>query len=172
VFAPESGSPRVLRNMNKPMDFNKLKRLVVFAKQLGIRISCVFVLGFEDENDAEREETRKLALELTRLGADEISLFIWSPLPGADSFHSDSGWTRYEELNWTPRWRKEYVRLRRFRNRLYRDWAITKLRFQFRGCIRSSVNIALGRYELKMEMALGRLLRDWFKTPLCRRCIR
>ena len=162
VFAPESGSERVLKNMNKPMDFDKLKRLTVFAKSLGIRLNCVFVLGFEDEDDADRALTRELALELTRLGVDEISLFIWSPLPGADAFESEEGWQRYEDLNWTPRWRRDYAPLRAFRNRLYREWIGTKLRYQFWGCLRSGWNVLRGRYELKMEMALGRILRDWF----------
>lgn len=161
VFAPESGSERVLKNMNKPMDFDKLRRLIVFAKRLGIRLNCVFVLGFEDENAADRELTRKLALEVTRMGVEEISLFIWSPLPGADAFESETGWTRYEELNWTPRWRRDYAILKSFRNRLYLQWALTKLLYQFPGCLRSAVNILRGRYELKMEMAAGRVLRTW-----------
>ncbi len=165
VFAPESGSERVLKNMNKPMDFDKLRRLVVFSKKLGIRLNCVFVLGFEDENDEDRRCTRNLALELTRLGVDEISLFIWSPLPGADAFDSETGWMRYEDLNWTPRWRKNYRSLKGFRNRLYLAWAWTKLRCQFPGCLRSAVNILRGRYELKMEMAAGRIVRDWTCPP-------
>ncbi|NLV43642.1 MAG: B12-binding domain-containing radical SAM protein [Candidatus Hydrogenedentes bacterium] len=164
VFAPESGSPRVLKNMNKPMDFDKLRRLVMFSQKLGIRLNCVFVLGFEDENDEDRRLTRNLALELTRLGVDEISLFIWSPLPGSDAFESETGWKRYEELNWTPRWRGNYRVLMGFRNRLYCAWAMTKLRYQFFGCLRSAVNILRGRYELKMEMAAGRMLRSWFRS--------
>lgn len=163
VFAPESGSQRVLKNMNKPMDFDKLRRLTVFSKKLGIRLNCVFVLGFEDENDADRKLTRDLALELTRLGVDEISLFIWSPLPGAEAFESETGWSRYEDLNWTPRWRKDYRALKSFRNRLYLGWAWTKLCYQFTDCLRSAVNILRGRYELKMEMAAGRVLRTWLR---------
>jgi len=161
VFAPESGSERVLKNMNKPMDFEKLRRLIVFSKKLGIRLNCVFVLGFEDENDEDRELTRKLALEVTRMGVEEISLFIWSPLPGADAFESETGWTRYEDLNWTPRWRRDYAALKSFRNRLYLQWVWAKLRYQFSGCLRSAINVLRGRYELKMEMAAGRMLRAW-----------
>jgi len=72
---------------------------------------------------------------------------------------------RYEDLNWTPRWRKNYRSLKGFRNRLYLAWAWTKLRCQFPGCLRSAVNILRGRYELKMEMAAGRIVRDWTCPP-------
>ncbi|MFC1735911.1 B12-binding domain-containing radical SAM protein [Candidatus Hydrogenedentota bacterium] len=160
VFAPESGSKRVLKKMGKPLDFEKLYRLVPFVKKIGLNLSCVFVLGFEDENDADRKLTRDLALKLTRLGADEISLFIWSPLPGADSFESESGWSRYEELNWTPSWRDNYKNICRFRNALYRDWALTKSLYHPLKCLRSAGNVVTGRCELKFEMALLRIVRS------------
>ncbi len=163
VFAPESGSARVLKAMNKPMDFEKLFRLIGSARSLGIRLNCVFVLGFEDEDDQDRKLTRALALKLTRMGVDELSLFIWSPLPGADAFHSDQGWRRYEELNWTPRWRRDYGKIKRFRDRLYLEWALTKALFQPLGCLRTGFNILRGRNELKMEMAVRRLLWRWLR---------
>lgn len=166
VFAPESGSRRVLQAMNKPVDYDKLRQLIIYSKQLGIRVNCVFIIGFKDENEADRALTRSLVLELTRLGVDEISLFIWSPLPGSASFTSETGWTQYEELNWTPTWRRDYPELKRFRNRLYRDWTLAKVRYQFTGCVRSLWNIVRGHYELKMEMAVRRVLDSWLPDYL------
>lgn len=158
VFAPESGSRRVLDNMNKPMNFDKLFTLVAHAKSIGIRLSCVFVLGFEDETDDDRELTGRLITKLTKIGVDEVSLFIWSPLPGSDSFESETGWTRYEELNWSPSWRRDYRRLARWRKRLYTRWFFTKLTRHPFSLFRSAVNVITGRYELKSEMALRRVI--------------
>ncbi|MCP4639005.1 MAG: B12-binding domain-containing radical SAM protein [bacterium] len=160
VFAPESGSQRVLEKMQKPMDFDTLLQLAASAHRLKIKLSCVFVLGFEDETDEDRKLTRSLALRLTRMGVEEISLFIWSPLPGADAFESESGWSRYEELNWSPSWRASYPALVRFRGRLYLEWLLTKLLFHPLATIRSAWNVLTGRCELKSEMALRRMLQS------------
>jgi anaerobic magnesium-protoporphyrin IX monomethyl ester cyclase len=161
VFAPESGSKRVLEKMNKPMDYEKMFRLVSFASKLEIKLSCVFVLGFEDENNTDRRMTEKMIVKLTKLGVDEISLFIWSPLPGADAFESETGWSRYEDLNWSPNWRKNYIELYRFRRRLHIRWLVTKILYQPLRSLRMILNILTGRYELKSEMALHRILRSY-----------
>jgi len=161
VFAPESGSKRVLQKMNKPMDFEKLFRLVSFVKGIGIKLSCVFVIGFEDENDDDRQMTENLMVKLTKLGVDEVSLFIWSPLPGAAAFESETGWSRYEDLNWSPAWRRNYNVLSRFRSKLYRRWLITKILYYPVKSVRLALNILTGRFELKSEMALYRVLRSY-----------
>jgi len=157
-LAPESGSERILKKMNKPMDFEKLERIVVFARKIGIKIMANFVVGFEDENDDDRRLTRELVLRLTKLGVHEVSLFIWTPLPGAASFESETGWERYEDLNWSPRWRSNYGELNRFRKRLYAQWLFTKLLYHPIDLVRSARNVLIGRYELKSEMALRRVL--------------
>lgn len=160
-FAPESGSPRVLSKMSKPMDFDKLFRIVSFTRGLGIRIMANFVLGFEDEDDGDRQMTRDLVLKLTKLGVDEVSLFIWTPLPGAAAFESEKGWSRYEDLNWSPRWRSNYCELSRFRKRLYIRWALTKALYHPVDFARLVFNVIVGRYELKSEMALRRVLSHY-----------
>jgi len=163
-LAPESGSERVLDRMNKPVDFDRFYRVVAFARRLGIRLGCFFVLGFEDENDDDRRLTMKLIRELTRMGVDEVSIFIWTPLPGADAFESETGWSRYEDLNWSPAWRTDYRYLARFRRRLYLRWFFTKAMYHPVGLLRSAWNVVSGRYELKSEMALRRLILSMFRV--------
>ncbi len=168
-LAPESGSARVLKKMNKPLDFDYMFKMVACARRLGIRMSAFFVLGFEDEDDADRAQTEALVAKLTRMGVDEVSLFIWTPLPGADAFTREGGWTRYEDLNWTPTWRKDYPELSRFRNRLYRKWAMTKILFYPLDSLRLALHVLTGRYELKSEMALRRvLIHRLRKLGLCK----
>ena len=157
-LAPESGSERVLKKMSKPIDFAKLESLSAFARKIGIKIMANFVLGFEDETKEERRETSKLVLRLTRLGVHEVSLFIWTPLPGADAFASETGWSRYEDLNWSPRWRENYRMLNKFRKKLYFKWLLTKLLYHPIDLCRSLFNVLTGHYELKSEMALRRVI--------------
>lgn len=158
-LAPESGSPNVLEKMNKPMDFDKLFRIVKFARRIGIRMGAFFVLGFEDESDEDRAMTRDLVVRLTRMGVDEVSLFIWTPLPGADAFESETGWTRYEDLNWSPAWRRDYAELCAFRRKLYMRWLLTKAASHPIDLARSALNVLTGKYQLKSEMALRRAIR-------------
>ncbi len=161
VFAPESGSKRVLKKMNKPMNFEKLFRLVSFAGDIGIKVGCFFVIGFEDENDEDRRMTKDLVVKLTKLGVDEVSLFIWSPLPGAAAFESETGWSRYEDLNWSPTWRKDYNKLNKFRNKLYKRWLLTKVFYHPVNSMRLAFNVFTGRFQLKSEMAFHRVLRSY-----------
>ena len=160
-LAPESGSTRILEKMQKPMDYEKLIRLVKFARKIGIKMMANFVIGFEDETDEERKETAELVLKLTKLGVHEASLFIWSPLPGAAAFESETGWSRYEDLNWSPRWRASYAKLNRFRKRLYMRWLLTKILYHPIDLLRSGWNVITGHYELKSEMALRRILQHY-----------
>lgn len=161
-LAPESGSPRILEKMKKPMDFDKLIWLATFARKIGIKMMANFVIGFEDETDDERKMTSKLVLQLTKLGVHEASLFIWSPLPGADAFESEKGWSRYEDLNWSPKWRQNYNKLNHFRKKLYMRWLLTKMLYHPIDLLRSGWNVIIGRYELKSEMALRRILQYYF----------
>lgn len=157
-LAPESGSPRVLDKMGKPVDFERLFRIVRCARKLGIRMGAFFIVGFEDENDEDRRLTRTLLQKLVRLGVDEVSIFIWTPLPGADAFSSETGWTRYEDLNWSPRWRHNYARLRQFRGRLFRDWLMARVICHPIDVARSACRVWSGHYALKSEMAARRML--------------
>jgi len=161
-IAPESGSARILKQMSKTVDLEHMCEIVRIAQRLHIRLGAFFLIGFENENDEERRMTEQLLVRLTKSGVDEIGVFIWSPLPGADAFGSETGWTRFEDLNWSPAWRHDFKKLNRFRLRLYWRWAGTKaLHHPLRLC-RSAVNVLRGRSELKSEMALRRILRSRF----------
>ncbi|KKK55662.1 hypothetical protein LCGC14_3072310, partial [marine sediment metagenome] len=100
-------------------------------------------------------------IKLTKLGVHEVSLFIWTPLPGAESFESETGWARYEDLNWSPRWRSNYDKLSSFRKKLYMQWLLTKVLYHPIDLACSAWNVITGRYKLKSEMALRRVLQHY-----------
>ncbi len=157
-FAPESGSERVRARMGKPMDTARLLRLTTHARQLGVRMGAFFILGFDNEDENDLRMTRDLIVLLTKRGLDEVSLFIWTPLPGAESFKKEIGWTRYEDLNWSPVWRKDYPRLERARRRLYARWLLTKILCHPLELCGSLVRTITGHCALKSEMAFRRFL--------------
>jgi radical SAM superfamily enzyme YgiQ (UPF0313 family) len=162
-LAPESGSERVLKLMDKPLDFDHLDGLIRLCRRVNIRTGLFFILGYPGETDADRRDTSRLIGRLTRLGADEFSIFIFTPLPGAAAWDAAAElhghWTDYEELCWSPRWRPDYRALSRRRKRIYMRYALTKALFHPLATLRNLVNVLTGRFETKAEMTVRRMFK-------------
>lgn len=162
-LAPESGSPSVLEAMDKQLDFDHLDKLIRLCRKLKIRTGLFFILGYPGETEADRRTTLRFIGRLTRLGADEFSIFIFTPLPGAAAW-DDAGelhdhWRDYEELCWSPRWRPDYKDLSRWRRRIYLRYAFTKALFHPLKVLRNLANTLTGRFETKAEMTVRRMFR-------------
>lgn len=151
-ISPESGSPRMLKRMNKPFALEHAVKMVHAMNANGIRCQACFVLGFPGEEAADRALTRQMVHDLTRNGVDEIALFIVSPVPGSAIFSEYSGYDSLSDLNFTPTWREDYEVLSRFRLELYRDFLLWKLRYHPHKYVRHAHNFARRRFETKMEM--------------------
>jgi hypothetical protein len=157
-ISPESGSPKVLKAINKPFRLDHAVRLVEAMNRHGIRSQACFVLGFPGEDAADRRMTRDLVRELTRVGIDEIALFIITPVPGSAIYSQFSGFTEYSQLNFSPTWREDYRDLNAFRLGLYRQFLWWKLRYHPLKLARQPFNFLLRRFQTKMEMAPYRAL--------------
>jgi anaerobic magnesium-protoporphyrin IX monomethyl ester cyclase len=159
--APESGSSRVLELMNKPLDFEHLEAMIRLCRSLRIRTGCFLILGYPGETEEDVRATARLVRRLTRLGADEFSIFIFTPLPGAAAWETSpelqGAWVDYEELCWSPRWRPDYKRLARRRRKLYLRYAFYKAIFHPIGVFKNMLNVITGRFETKGEMTVRRM---------------
>lgn len=157
-ISPETGSPHVLKLMGKPFDLDHAVRISKIAKKEKIYLQCCFVLGFPGETDEDRRMTKELVEQLTKLGVDEIALFIMTPAPGSAEFNSVSDNVSLSELNFSPTWREDYRRLSEFRSKLYRSFVIWKT-VEHPVCVmRQATNFVRRRFETKMEMAPFRAL--------------
>nr|HPG31426.1 radical SAM protein [bacterium] len=103
-ISPETGSPDVLKKMNKPFDLEYAVKTIRLLKKHGIFIQTCFVLGFPGETKTDLQKTYSLIKSLTKIGIDEIALFIIAPVPGAEIFGEFSGFNSLSELNFTPSW--------------------------------------------------------------------
>jgi radical SAM superfamily enzyme YgiQ (UPF0313 family) len=157
-ISPETGSPRLLKMMRKPFDLAHAVRLVKRMNQVNIRSQTCFVLGYPGETDADLQMTWDLVRDLTRVGVDEIALFIITPVPGSSISKEFSGFSTLSELNFSPTWRDDYVRLNRFRLRLYANFLWWKLRYHPLKLLRQPINFLRRRFETKMEMVPYRAL--------------
>jgi anaerobic magnesium-protoporphyrin IX monomethyl ester cyclase len=80
-LAIESGVPEVLDLMHKHVDLVKAKRLVKYARSIGLKTKAFFILGYPGET----KETMARTVDYAgQLGADWTLLFPASTLPGTD----------------------------------------------------------------------------------------
>jgi anaerobic magnesium-protoporphyrin IX monomethyl ester cyclase len=162
-LAPESGSPEVIKRMRKPVDLEHLARAMGWLREAGIRTNAFIMVGYEGETRGEFRQTRALVRKLTRLGVDEFSIFIYTPLPGAQPPEDQSlrQYEHYEDLCWSPRWRLDYGRCRRKRMILYCEFFGLKTLFHPLELAKSALRTITARYETKGEMAVRRGLSMW-----------
>ena len=76
----QSGSPRILKLMNRPDDLNAYKTIVEKLKRVrpDIQISSDFIVGFPDETDEDFAETLRIAREIKYINSYS---FKYSPRP-------------------------------------------------------------------------------------------
>jgi radical SAM superfamily enzyme YgiQ (UPF0313 family) len=138
--------------MRKPFNLEHAVRIVKRMNLTGIRSQACFVLGYPGETDEDLQMTWDLVHDLTRVGVDEIALFIITPVPGSSIYTQFGGYTSLSDLNFTPTWRPDYAKLSRFRLRLYAHFLWWKLRYHPFKLLKQPFNFLLRRFETKMEM--------------------
>jgi radical SAM superfamily enzyme YgiQ (UPF0313 family) len=80
-FGIESGDVESLRRIRKEMPLEEIRAAVRLVKELDIRCTGFFMIGFPWETEALMEKTADFA---TSLGLDAVSLFSATPLPGTE----------------------------------------------------------------------------------------
>jgi len=79
----ESGSPRMLKKMNKAFTVEDVKKAVKMIKEAGMIASGQFMIGFPTETEDEMWETIRLAEELE---CESVMLSVATPLPSTPLF--------------------------------------------------------------------------------------
>lgn len=152
-ISPETGSQRLLKEINKPFDLVHAKKIIQRCQEKGVFLQTCFVLGFPGETDEDRELTKNLVDELTCLGASEIALFIITPVPGSklylDGFGKD---VDLSKLSFSPTWRADYDKIARFRKMLYRRFLLKKILHYPVKVFIQCWNFLSRRFDTKMEM--------------------
>ena len=83
MYGVESGSERILSDIEKNIKVSDFKSGIEATKKAGISSCCFYMFGFIGETDAERDETVKLALEMN---PDYASFFLCRPYPGTKCY--------------------------------------------------------------------------------------
>lgn len=161
--SPESGSPAILKLMDKPFDYGHFLGLQRAAHRIGVSTQVCFVIGFPGESEEDRRLTADYLGAVTKAGADEVSIFIMTPLPGAECW-KDSEWPygEYENLSFSPTWRPDYGLLASWRKRLFIRFFLLKALYHPLRLLRNGWNVLRRRFETKSEMTVYRLLKTRF----------
>ena len=63
-FGLESGSEKILKAMHKEMDIEKVKQIILEAKQMGYRVRASFILDYPSTTKEDLEKTKELILTI------------------------------------------------------------------------------------------------------------
>lgn len=86
-YAPESGSPRVLKRIKKMViPENMLKSMRGCVAQ-GMSIKANIIFGFPDETFGDVLRTIKFVWQMAIVGVDDVSIWAYSPYPGCELFN-------------------------------------------------------------------------------------
>ena len=85
-YAPESGSPSVLKRIKKKVALDRMKRSMRAAIKSGLNVKANIIIGFPGETHGEVFETLKFLIEMALTGVHDVSISPFSPYPGSELF--------------------------------------------------------------------------------------
>jgi len=86
AFAPESGSPEILKAVKKQVDLGHMLDAMRSAVRRGLKLSCFIVIGFPDDTPATLRATIRLIRRMAVLGVYDIAVSKFVPYPGSALF--------------------------------------------------------------------------------------
>jgi radical SAM superfamily enzyme YgiQ (UPF0313 family) len=86
AFAPESGSPEILKAVKKQVDLGHMLDAMRSAVRRGLKLSCFIVIGFPDDTPATLRATLRLIRRMAVLGVYDIAVSKFVPYPGSALF--------------------------------------------------------------------------------------
>lgn len=85
-YAPESGSPAVLKRIKKRVDLEDMKKSMRAAIRNGINCKANIIIGFPGETHREVLHTMWFIVQVASLGLHDLSISPFSPYPGSELF--------------------------------------------------------------------------------------
>ena len=86
AFAPESGSPKILKAVKKQVDLDHMLTAMGAAVRRGLKLSCFIVIGFPDDTPATLRQTLSLIRRMAVLGVYDVAVSKFVPYPGSELF--------------------------------------------------------------------------------------
>lgn len=87
-YAPESGSPRILKIIKKKVKLPSLINSLKGALEAGLNTQANIIIGFPHENLNDLWLTYKLILKMAVIGLHSTSVMVFAPYPGSEYYRS------------------------------------------------------------------------------------
>jgi len=175
VFAPESGSQRLLKEVyNKFIDTNLILRNVEICHKIGIRTGCFIITGLYVETDEDYALTKNYVKQLAKAGLDEAVVFPMLPYPNTPltkKYFADIDPVLLEQdsganMNDLPSWYPDREKANKKISGLYKTFYFYKSLYHPISQLRMFKNILIHKQETKTERsALALISRFLGITP-------
>lgn len=86
TYAPESGSPKISKMIQKKLNLSKMYDSVAAASRLGMDVKSNTIIGFPREGLWDLIQTVLMAFKLGWLGTKNVCIFVFSAYPGSELF--------------------------------------------------------------------------------------
>ncbi|MBI4140752.1 radical SAM protein, partial [Candidatus Woesearchaeota archaeon] len=167
IFAPESGSQRLLKEVyNKFIDTNLILKNVKICHKIGIKTGCFIITGLYVETDEDYALTRDYVKQLAKAGLDEAVVFPMLPYPNTPLtkkyfaninpilLEQDSG----ANMNDLPSWYPEKEKANKRMARLYKTFYVYKSLYHPLSQLIMFKNILTNKQETKTERSAFALI--------------
>ncbi len=175
TYAPESGSPATLDAIKKKVKLERLEESMRVAVRTGLNVKANIMIGFPHERLAHLRETLGFIWRMAKMGVHDVSVWSFSPYPGSELFDelratgdlpdlSDDYYASllsYSDVSGAVSYSAPLESTLLQRYRLYglcMFYGVSYLTHPSRP-LRSLRNILTRRYESRLEMSFGNLIR-------------
>ncbi len=158
-ISPESGSKDLMREINKPFNYEHAINIIREMNKNKIFSQACFVIGYPGEKKTDLKKTKNMIFNLTKIGIDEVAVFIITPVPGSKIYENFEGFETLSNLTFSPIWRNDYKSLNRIRLQMYSIFLITKFIFHPIRVLKQALNFLNKNFNTKMEMVPYKVLR-------------
>ena len=86
VYAPETGSERMLRILKKKVDLKNMIQSMRDCVRQGMSVKLNMIMGFPGETPADIRRTYSLLTKAARIGVDDAVIATFIPYPGSEIF--------------------------------------------------------------------------------------
>lgn len=98
-YAPESGSPAVLKRIKKVVKLDRLEASVVGAVRAGLNVKLNIIMGFPEETREDLRLTVRFLARMGLAGVHDMSISLFSPYPGSQLYEELRASGRIPELS-------------------------------------------------------------------------
>lgn len=85
-YAPESGSPRILRQIKKKVDLDRMLSSMRASISSGINVKANIMVGYPGETHRDIWKTIRFICRAALVGLNDVGIWVYSPYPGSELF--------------------------------------------------------------------------------------